>query len=280
MNKILILGSKGMLGRQLMKVFGNNAIGWDKKEIDVSESKKLRDKIKKAGVKFDVIINCVAYNDVDAAEDNLRLALLLNAKVVARLAKICKEMGIILVHFSTNYVFDGKKGEYTELDIPNPQSKYAKTKYEGEIELAKNCHKYYLIRTAVLFGQKGESSLSKKSFVEIMLELSNKNKEIKVVKDEINSITYVKDLAEKIKLLINGKKPFGIYHIINGGQASWYDFAKKIFDISKQKVTLIPVLASEFKRKAKRPQRGVLLNTKINKLRPWQNALKDFLLLK
>ncbi|MCX6796883.1 MAG: dTDP-4-dehydrorhamnose reductase [Candidatus Doudnabacteria bacterium] len=279
MEKVLILGSKGMLGGQLMKVFGNEAIGWDKEDTDVLDFENLKSQIPNLKFKPTAIINCVAYNNVDGAEENGKLAFELNAEAVKNLAKICKELDIVLVHFSTNYVFDGEKGEYGESDIPNPQSAYAKSKYQGELELAGNCDKFYLIRTAILFGPKGQSDLSKKSFVDLMIELSDKDSVIKAVQDEINSITYVKDLADRVKLIINDKKPFGVYHITNSGQASWYDFAKEIFNISGKKVELVPVSASEFPRKGQRPKKSVLLNTKLLPLRTWQEALREYLTL-
>jgi dTDP-4-dehydrorhamnose reductase len=297
MRKVLILGSKGMLGGQLMGVFGNEAVGWDRADCDVTEVESLKLKVS-AGVgsafggeslKPSAIINCVAYNDVDGAEENRDLAFRLNAEVPANLALICKELDIPFVHFSTNYVFDpsrfsgaeagGEKGEYLESDIPSPLSVYAKSKYQGELEIQKIGGKFYIIRTATLFGPKGESEQSKKSFVDIMLGLGKKGGDIKAVADEINSITYAVDLAGQIKLLLDHDSPYGIYHIVNSGQGSWYDFAREIFSIAGKNVNLIPVASADFNRKAERPKKAVLLNTKLPPLRSWQEALKDFLTL-
>jgi dTDP-4-dehydrorhamnose reductase len=275
MEKVLILGYKGMLGGELMKVFGNEAVGWDREDIDATATEDLRLKIK--DLSPGIVINCVAYNDVDGAEQNQDSAFKLNSDVPENLAKICKELGIILVHFSTNYVFDGQKGEYAETDAPSPLSVYAKSKYQGELAVQKNCEKFYLIRTAVLFGPKGQSEKSKKSFVDIMLGLALKESQVKVINDEINSFTYAVDLAQAVKLLLVQDRPFGIYHLTNSGLASWYDLAKEIFKIKNIKIELLPVLSSEFPRKAIRPKKSVLLNTKFLALRPWQEALSDFL---
>ncbi len=274
-DKILILGVRGMLGRQLMAVFGDRAVGWDRIELDITKADDMGSKIK--DLKPAIIINCVAYNDVDGAEDNQDLAFKLNSESVGNLAKICQSINCVLVYYSTNYVFDGEKGEYKEDDKPNPQSVYAKSKYQGELEIQKHLNKYFVIRTAVLFGPKGESTTSKKSFVEIMLGLANRQKEIKVVSDEINSLTYAVDLANQTKLLLEGGYPFGIYHITNKGQASWYDFAREIFKIKGKNIELISVSSAEFKRKAKRSKKAVLLNTKLPQLRGWQEALEKFL---
>jgi dTDP-4-dehydrorhamnose reductase len=275
MDKILILGAKGMLGCRLMSVFEGAAIGWDREDADVMKTEDLRLKI--IDLKPTAIINCVAFNDVDGAEEKKDFAFLLNAQVPGNLAKICAELNIPLVHFSTNYVFDGKVGEYRETDIPNPKSVYAQSKYQGELEVAKNIQKYYIIRTALLFGPKGESELSKKSFVDIMLDKAGNSDSIKAVSDEVNSLTYAADLAASVAVLLHDNRAFGTYHIVNSGNASWYDFAKEIFAIIGKTVNLIPVPSTEFPRKAPRPKKSVLINTKFHELRPWQEALREFL---
>lgn len=276
MGTILILGSQGMLGGELKRTF-SRALGWDRKEIDISEAGELENKIIALGEKPAAIINCAAYNNVDGAETEKDKAFLINATAVGNIAKTCKKLSIPLVHFSTNYVFDGEKGEYQESDQPNPVSIYGQSKYEGEKFVQQNCLRYYIIRTAVLFGQEAESKYAKKSFIEVMLGLSEKTATIKAVNDEINSLTYVADLAKAVESLIAKKQPFGIYHITNSGQASWFDFAKEIFDIAGKKINLIPVASSDFLRQAKRPKKAVLLNTKLPPLRSWQEALREFL---
>lgn len=263
-----------------MKVFGDDAVGWDRGNADVADFADLKSKIFNLKSLPEAIINCVAYNDVEASEDNQDLAFKLNAEVPKNLAIICKQLEIPLVHFSTNYVFDGEKGEYTETDLPNPLSAYAKSKRQGELEVVSKADKYYIVRTALLFGPKGESKLSKKSFVEVMFALSEKNSDIKVISDEINSITYAVDLAAQVKLLLEQGKPYGIYHITNSGSGSWYDFAKEIFAITGKKINLIPISLADFPRKAKRPKKTVLLNTKLPQLRNWKEALKEFLILR
>jgi dTDP-4-dehydrorhamnose reductase len=276
MENVLILGSKGMLGGQLMKLF-KNSIGWDRQDVNVLEFNVLKKKISELPSVPKAIINCVAFNDVDGAELNLEFASELNELFVGNLAALAKQLDVPVVHFSSNYVFDGEKGEYTENDAPRPISVYGQTKRGGELALIAGTEKYYLIRTAVLFGPKGESEMSKKSFLELMLGLAEKTDTIKAVQDEINSMTLVTDLAQVVQKILEGQMPFGIYHIVNSGEASWYDFAKEIFAIIGKKVSVTPVPSTEFPRKASRPKRAVLINTKFLPLRPWQEALRSYL---
>jgi dTDP-4-dehydrorhamnose reductase len=186
-------------------------------------------------------------------------------------------MGIPLVHYSTNYVFDGVQGKYTEADAPAPLSVYGRSKWRGEQLAAASGAWCYVIRTAVIFGPKGSSDLSKKSFVDIMLDLSAKRDSLQVVSDEINSLTYAPDLAAGTRHLLDALPLPGIYHLANSGAASWFDFAQEIFRVAGKNVNVLPVPSSHFPRKAARPPRAILLNTKLPPLRPWQAALAEFL---
>jgi len=276
MRNVVILGSKGALGGQLVKLYPG-AAGWDREDVDVTDFPALRARI--AGLKRppEDVVNCVAFNDVDGAEDRPEQALLLNAEVPGELARLTRELGIPLVHYSTNYVFDGVRGEYAEADAPAPLSAYGRSKLLGELRIAEHGGQWYVLRTAVIFGPQGESALSKKSFVDIMLDLSRKRDTVRVVSDEISNLTYAPDLAGATQRLLGGLPPTGIYHVTNSGYASWFDCAKEIFRIAGRNVTAIPVPASQFPRKAQRPRKAVLLNTKLPALRPWQAALAEFL---
>jgi dTDP-4-dehydrorhamnose reductase len=134
-----------------------------------------------------------------------------------------------------------------------------------------------VVRTAVIFGSKGTSELSKKSFVDIMLDLAAKRDTIEAVADEVNSVTYAADLAASTRGLLEAAPPTGIYHVTNRGGASWYDFAREVYRIAGKSMTVLPVPSTRFPRKAKRPARAILLNTKLQPLRPWQEALAEFL---
>ena len=181
------------------------------------------------------------------------------------------------MHYSTNYVFDGRGGEFVEKDDPNPLSSYAKSKRRGEELALRNASRCYVIRTAVLFGPKGGSLLSKKNFVDMMLDLSARTSTIRAVSDEVNSITYAPDLARATKALIDSGATTGIYHLTNSGHASWFEFASEIFRLTGRRINLEPVSSSAFQRKATRPAKAILLNTKAASLRPWQAALAEYL---
>jgi dTDP-4-dehydrorhamnose reductase len=274
--KVLVLGAKGTLGGQLMRLYPE-AIGWDREEVNVLDAAVLRARLDGLGFVPDAVVNCVAFNDVDGAEDRPEQAFALNAEFPGRLAHWTNERNVPLVHYSTNYVFDGALGEYRESDAPAPLSMYGRSKWRGEQLVAEHGGRWYVLRTAVIFGPKGESDLSKKSFVDIMLDLAAKQDTIEAVADEVNSVTYAPDLAASTRDLLQAAPPAGIYHTTNRGAASWCDFAREIFRIAGKSTTVLPVPSTRFPRKARRPSRAVLLNTKLPPLRPWQDALADFL---
>ena len=274
---VLVLGSKGMLGSELvrqLKAKNIEVAGFDS-DLDVTNKQGLNAKILE--LKPDVIYNCVAYNAVDQAEQEKEKAEALNSQAVLNIAESAEQVGATLVHFSTGFVFDGESTKsYKETDQPNPQSVYATTKYQGE-QNASKCTKHYIVRLNLLFGKSAESQNAKKSFPELVLELSKTQKEFAFVTDEISTPTYAVDLAKALLELVDRKYPYGIYHLPNEGQASWLDFAEEVFRIKGVEVKLNPVLSDKFVRAAKRPKNSVIANTKFPKLRPWQEALKEFL---
>jgi len=274
--KVLILGNKGMLGADLQEVFRDQEVfGWDREEIDITNETQVDEKITE--LKPSVVINAAAYNAVDDAEKNLNVANSINGDAVGFLAKTCKKNDIILIHYSTNYVFDGmNRNGYKEKDKPNPQSKYAESKVLGEQLLQKQTKKFYLIRTARIFGNPAKSDMAKKSFVNVMLDLANKQSEIKVVDEEYSNTTYSKDLAKRTGEILEWKKSYGIYHVTNEGACTWYEFAKKIFELKGINIKIIPVTSKEFPRPAVRPPYSVLINTKLPTMRKWEDALKEY----
>ena len=274
--KVLILGCKGTLGGQLMKLYPE-ATGWDREDVDVLDMPALRARVAALGFLPDAVVNCVAFNDVDGAEDRPRQALALNTEFPGALAGFTRELAVPLVHYSTNYVFDGIQGEYVETDLPAPLSVYGDSKWGGEQRITADGGQCYIVRTAVIFGPKGESDLSKKSFVDLMRDLSATRDTIQAVADEINSVTYAPDLAAATRDLLNARPLPGIYHVTNSGGASWFDLAGEIFRITGRKVNLLPVPSTHFPRKARRPPKAILHNTKLAPVRPWQEALAEFL---
>jgi dTDP-4-dehydrorhamnose reductase len=276
--RVLILGCKGTLGSQLMKLYPE-AIGWDREDIDVLDFPVLRARVASLEVVPDAIVNCVAFNDVDGAEERPEPAFGLNTEFPGTLARFAGELGIPLVHYSTNYVFDGVRGEYAEADSPAPLSVYGRSKWGGELRVTEAGEQGYIVRTAVIFGPKGASDLSKKSFVDLMRDLSATRDTIQAVDDEVNSVTYAADLAAATVGLLDRLPAPGIYHVTNSGAASWFDLAREIFRLTGKNINLLPVPSTHFPRKALRPAKAILRNTKLPPLRTWQEALAEFLQL-
>ncbi|MFH1838348.1 MAG: dTDP-4-dehydrorhamnose reductase [Candidatus Kuenenbacteria bacterium] len=288
MKKILIFGSKGNLGTQLVKTFNKDykIFALDKEDIDITEKKIVFKKVDE--IKPDIIINATAYNAVDKCEENemeFKLAKKINGNAVGYLAEAAIKFGVILIHYSTDYVFDGKKKSgYKENNKQHPINKYGKTKLIGEQEIIKRSKqglKYYLIRTSKLFGQKGKSEITKLSFFDLILNLSKEKKEFNMIdKEEISCFTYILDLAEMTKKLIENNANYGIYHIINSEPCSWYEASKFLFKLKNiTDAKLNPINSSDYPRPAKRPKYSILLNTKLLQMRSWKKALREYLII-
>jgi len=280
--RILIIGSHGMLGQDLVRAFDADqsweVFAYDRDQIDIAQEDSLRDKIEE--VRPDAVINATGYNAVDKCESDeieFELAKKINGYGPGILAKICSDMDIPLVHFVSDYVFDGEKEEYVESDKPSPISNYGRSKLLGEEEIQKNTEKFYLIRTSKLFGKPGISPMSKKSFFDTMIALAKDNSVLKIVDEEKSCFTYTPDLAQETKKIIEEKIPFGIYHVVNEGACTWYEAACELFSLAKMDVEVLPVGSSEFPRPAKRPKSSVLLNTKLKPLRNYKDALAEYL---
>ncbi|HKC04933.1 MAG TPA: NAD(P)-dependent oxidoreductase [Patescibacteria group bacterium] len=278
--KVLILGSKGTLGQALVSEFkGNNydVVAWDRENVDAT-SQELEPKILSINPK--IIINSIAYNGVDKMETDeefKKLGFLLNSTVPQKLAEISKKIDAVFVHYSTSYIFDGEnKDGYKENDKPSPLDKYGESKLEGEKAVEKVDGKYYIIRLARLFGIKGASEMSKRTFVDIMMAEIEK-KELEVGNTEVSSLTYAPDLAKLTKYIIEEKVPYGIYHGANYGQCTWYEWAREIFEILGRGPKVIPASVSLTPKTTKHPVYSGLINTKLPLQRSWQEALKDFL---
>ncbi|MEA3493236.1 MAG: dTDP-4-dehydrorhamnose reductase [Candidatus Margulisiibacteriota bacterium] len=273
--KILIIGADGQLGTDLCKVIPKaEQIPLTIKDIDITNRQQTLDAIKKYSP--NVVINTAAYNQVDKAEEDSKLALAINRDGVKNVADACKAIDAAMVHISTDYVFDGKKNSpYVESDKPNPLSKYGKSKLAGEEVVRNSLDKYFIIRTTGLYGVAGCLEKGKTNFVDNIV----KKETATVVDDERISPTYSYDLARKIDQLARTNK-YGLFHIVNNGDCSWYEFAREIFKLLNRNPEKI--VAGKIITKAKRPKYSVLANTKIKELgmddlRPWQEALQAYL---
>ena len=276
--KIAVIGANGQLGSDLVEVFGEEAIPLTHKDLDVVDFESL--KILKE-LKPDAIINTAAYVRVDDAELYPEKAFQVNAIGALNVAKIANEIDAINVYISTDYVFDGIKREhYTEEDNPNPLNVYGLSKYAGEIFTRNYSTKYYIIRVASLYGKAGASGKGG-NFVEFMVQKAKNGEEIKVVDNMFMSPTYTKDVARMLKKFLELRPEFGVYHMVNEGYCSWYEFTKAIFEILGWEVEVKPIKSSELKRLAKRPQFSALKNKKLEelglKMRLWREALGEYL---
>ena len=278
--KTIIIGANGQLGSDIVEVFGNeNVIPLTHSDIDITDTDSVNHAFKK--FKTNKVINTAALSNVPGCEKNPKKAFEVNALGARNLAIACREVGATLMHISTDYVFDGRKSKpYTENDLPNPLNVYGITKLAGEYFVKAILEKHFIVRTSGLYGthlcrSKGGN------FVNKMIAMSKKQEEIKVVGDEVLAPTYTRDLVIKIKELIE-TNAYGTYHITNSGKCSWYEFAQAIFSFLKTNIKLIKISQKGFLPSVKRPKYSVLANEKlktigIDSLRPWQEALEDYL---
>lgn len=281
--KALILGAKGMLGRALGQEFrlaGYELGLWDVAEIDLAKEAASLEKIAAFGP--DTIVNAAAYNAVDACEtddEEYRKALILNRDVPGYLARFSAEKGIVFVHYSTDYVFDGTATDgYPEDAVPNPISRYGNSKYAGERAVLAASGNIYLIRLSKLFGEPAISELGKRSFFEIMLAKGKIETRVEVVDDEKSCFTYAPDLAIATRELIEDHSEPGVYHLPNEGGATWFQATLELYrKAGLKRVEVVPVSGSGFPRPAKRPHSAVLINTKRPKQRSYTEALSEFL---
>lgn len=268
---ILLLGKTGLLGQALYAQLAKEhaVVSPSHEECDVTNAAQVRTVIEKN--KPDIVINATGYTQVDAAEKDQASAFALNTDAVKNLVSALKKTKIPLVHFSTDYVFNGKnENGYDETAAVSPLSVYGASKAAGEAEIIKNLKNYYLIRTSWLFGSGG------KNFVDAMLFLAERGEPPRVVYDQIGNPTYTIDLAQAVSRLLQGSQ-YGMYHIVNEGEVSWYEFAQEIFKQLGIPVEIIPITTKELNRPAPRPHYSILRNTKLSKLRHWKEALTDYL---
>lgn len=275
---ILLIGSNGQLGQEFKKLFNNNNIKYlavDHNELDISNKNEIKSFFE-LNNKFDIIINCAAYNEVDKGEEESAMAIKINTYGALELAKYAKEINAIYVTYSTDFVFDGKKREpYTEEDIPNPLSEYGKSKANGEKLVLENYEKSYVIRTSWLFGIGGNN------FNKQVINWSKTKDILKIADDLVSVPTYAKDLAYfSWKLIQTGR--FGLYHITNSGVTSKYEQAKYILEKIKWKGKIERAKADDFKSPAERPKYSKLSSEKVEnllgeKIPNWENGLDRFL---
>ena len=278
---VLVAGANGQLGQAIRSIAKNHPktefVFCASADLDITSSENCNSIFNK--YKPNYCINAAAYTAVDKAESEPEKAKLINVLGAKNLAEACKENNAILLHISTDFVFDGTKKEpYNEFDLPNPTGIYGKTKLEGEKAIQGVFDNYFIIRTSWVYSEFGNN------FMKTMLRLASERDQISVVNDQIGTPTHALDLAEALLKIIQStdqnplKDNFGIYNYSNEGQCSWYDFAKKIFEIKNIKMDVKPIPTSQFPTPAQRPKFSVLDKTKIKTtfgifIETWENAL-------
>jgi dTDP-4-dehydrorhamnose reductase len=270
---ILVVGSQGMLGQDLLALLGERGRGVDLPDIDITDMMSVQQVL--IALKPSVVVNCAAYTDVDGCESDPETAMQVNAEGVAFLAMVTRDIGAKLVQIGTDYVFDGGKGSpYQVDDLQQPLNVYGESKLAGELNLAINPNNL-LVRTQWLYGLHG------KNFVETMLRLGKEKQELAVVNDQIGSPTWTVDLAKGIVALIDNDR-CGIYHCANSGSTSWNGFAKAIFEEAGMSVQVNPMTTEQLNRPARRPLHSALDCSTFAAdtgfmLQPWWEALKCYL---
>ena len=285
---VLVTGANGQLGQSLQFIAPNypelQFIFCSSKDLDITDLNNIQHVFKQFKPQF--CINAAAYTAVDKAESESEKAHSINVTGVKNLAEVCKEHNTILLHVSTDFVFDGTStvlsvtNGYTEEDIPNPTGVYGQTKLDGEKAIQETFDNYFIIRTSWVYSQFGNN------FMKTMLRLASERDSLSVVDDQIGTPTNAVDLAECLLEIINKTRNsklatgnFGIYNFSNEGKCNWYDFAKKIFEINKVSIDLKPIPTSSFPTPAKRPKYSVLDKTKIKntfglEIKNWEDSLK------
>jgi dTDP-4-dehydrorhamnose reductase len=283
--RILLIGAKGMLGRDLLKILRSSngtdslenveVIGWDVDEIDIRQEVSTLSKIE--SLRPDIVIHLAAYTDVDGCEVNPDEAFRVNAEGMKHVAMGAQACGARVVYLSTDYVFDGEKKEaYVESDPPHPLNVYGQTKLKGEQYLQERVEDHLIIRTQWLYGQYG------KNFVSSILRQAREKQTLTIVNDQTGSPTYTVDLSKAIRTLIQHNTR-GIFHVANREVCTWYTFGQAILKFSRiEGVSLMPIPSKELSRRAVRPSYSVLNTEKLRRetgmsLRSWSEALKEYL---
>ncbi|MCX7995371.1 MAG: dTDP-4-dehydrorhamnose reductase [candidate division WOR-3 bacterium] len=275
--KVFITGSQGCLGtafQELLKSERINYLGVDIHQLDICDVKRLNEAI--FNYQPDVICHFAAVSDVDLCEREPDMAFRVNTLATLGIALIARKINAKLLYTSTNFIFDGnKETPYFEYDQPNPVSEYGKTKYLGEKYIKEVHNRYYIVRTAWLFGKNA------KTFATKFLTQKEKPHSINVICDQIGSFTYVQDLAEAIFNIIKSEN-YGTYHIVNSEYGTWLDFLLKAKELMRFNTELVPVKTEELNLPAPRPKFAPLGSKNYEflfekKMRPWKDALTDFI---
>jgi dTDP-4-dehydrorhamnose reductase len=274
-----VLGSDGQLGSELVRQLGALAIPLTRRDCDLGDFAGTRSVL--LGLTPTAVINAAGYTQVDRAEEDERACIRINADAVEQLAAICRDLNCPLVQVSTDYVFGAdreRQRPYSETDSPGPQGAYARSKLAGE-EAAASWEKHVIVRTCGLYGLRSKPTQS--NFVDTMLRLGRERDILRVVNDQHCTPSFVRDVARAILFLVQ-QNHYGLYHVVNSGSTTWYDFAREIFRLAGIATATQPISTVEYGSKALRPAYSVLDTAKYHSLGgppmpTWQSALADYL---
>jgi len=280
--RYLLIGAAGQLGVDLVRTFDlpGELIPLTHADLDILDGARTRARLRDLSPTH--VINTAAYNRVDQAEEEPETAFALNARAVGELADLCEALRATFVHFSTDYVFDGRRSTpYLESDTPNPLSVYGESKLAGERLALERCARTVIFRVSGLFGLAGSSGKGATNFVETMLRLARGGRPIRVVADQVLGPSYTLDLARKVWTVLP-KAAHPIYHLTNAGATSWYGFARRLFEIAGLSPDLTAVTTAEFGARAQRPAYSVLGHARLSALgeddlRSWDAALVAYM---
>lgn len=269
-------GSDGLVGKSIIPRLCEefDVVPYIEQQWDICDRKESEAVL--GDIRPDVLLNLAAITNVDGCEDNQELAFRVNAEGAGLLSEICSRHGAQIISFSTDYVFDGRKGSpYTEEDIPNPLSVYGRSKRDGEERVLANNPLSVILRTEWIYGNDGESFITK------VVRAARQRGRVEVVDDQRGAPTYAKDLAEPVSALIR-KRVHGIYHVTNSDSCTWYEFARYIFSLLAMDVPCAPIATEQSARKATRPSYSVLSCRKLEtdtglRMRSWREAVEEYL---
>ena len=257
--RYVVIGATGQLGSDLVRTFDDRfgeLVPLSTRDVDILDAAATRSTLE--ALRPTWVLNTAAYNLVDRAEEDGRSAFALNAEAVGSLAAVCQSIGARLVHFSTDYVFDGaKRTPYLETDSPRPISVYGESKLAGERLALERCERTVIFRVCGLFGLAGALGRGKGNFVETMVRLAGEGRALRVVSDQVLCPSYTLDLARKVWAVLP-KVAHPVYHLTNAGQTSWYNFARRALDLTGVAASLTAVTAAEYGARARRPAYSVL----------------------
>ena len=276
--KILLTGRNGQLGWELERAVMSlgEVVAYDHQSLDLTKPDLIVSRARE--VRPDLIVNAAAYTNVDSAEKEPEMAMAINGTAPGVLAEEAKRLGSLLVHYSTDYVFDGtKRSPYTEQDVPNPVNVYGRTKLAGEEAIQASGCQHLILRTAWVYSGRG------RNFLLTMLRLANEKPELRVVADQTGAPTWARELAVATRRILNhSSAPRGTLHVTASGETTWFEFAKSIIEISGLQVPVLPIKSEDYPMPAARPGYSVLEISKLTtqlgiSMRHWKSGLADCL---